>query len=410
VPTGNRSSSKPPARGRRGSAPAADGAGLAQRLTRFDAGRHWVVSCYLKLEPRDRARGKYLIKLKNRIKERLAWLEGQDVDRAVRDDVAADLARVRDHLEHPGNLPAGQGIAIFACKARRLFEAVPLPRVYRSRLAVDRTPLVRELAALADEFGVVLCAAYDRTGARLFRVTAFSVEELPGIAAADVTRPGRFRGASLPSRGGASYAAIGEHNFNQRIRVEKHRLYAQIAQRLFELVRAEGVRGVVLAGHGEDNAAIRPHLHPYVSDRVLGFARLHPKAASPADVLTAVLEVRGAADRAQARQQVAAMRDGLATGWAANGVTPALEALARGQVRTLLVDGAETVAGWRCTASGRLAVSADGCRGEGPAIPVPDVLDDAIEDALRQDSHVIVIEDQDDRGAVDGLGAVFRFR
>jgi hypothetical protein len=40
-----------------------------QRLVRLPAGKHWIVSCYLKLEPRDRARGKYLIKLKNRIRD-----------------------------------------------------------------------------------------------------------------------------------------------------------------------------------------------------------------------------------------------------------------------------------------------------------------------------------------------------
>ena len=38
------------------------------RLSRMRPGKHPIVSCYLKLEPRDRARGKYLIKLKNRIR------------------------------------------------------------------------------------------------------------------------------------------------------------------------------------------------------------------------------------------------------------------------------------------------------------------------------------------------------
>jgi peptide subunit release factor 1 (eRF1) len=383
---------------------------LAERLARFDPGRHWVVSCYLKLEPRDRARSKYLIKLKNRIKERLAWLAGQELDRTVREQIAEDLDRVRDYLEHPGNLPAGQGIAIFACQPRGLFEAIALPRVYRSRLVVDRTALVRELAAVTDEFGVVICAAYDRAMARLFRVTALEVEELPSLAAGDVTRTGRFHGASVATRGGTGFAVIGEHNFNQRIRTEKHRHYAHIAQRLFELVRAEPVRGVVLASHGEENAAIQNHLHPYVGSLVLGSARLNPKAASAAAVLSAVLEVRAAADREHARKHLRAMQDGLSTGWSANGIEPALEALARGQVRTLLVDGAEAPGGWRCSASGRLTTQANGCGAEGPAIPVPDVVDDAVEDALRQHSQVIVIEEDGDRRAVDGLGALFRFR
>ena len=37
------------------------------RLTRIEPGDHRVVSCYLKLEPRDRMRGKYLIKTGQRV-------------------------------------------------------------------------------------------------------------------------------------------------------------------------------------------------------------------------------------------------------------------------------------------------------------------------------------------------------
>ena len=39
-----------------------------ERLAAIEPGKHWVVTCYLKLEPRDRSRGKYLIKMKNRVR------------------------------------------------------------------------------------------------------------------------------------------------------------------------------------------------------------------------------------------------------------------------------------------------------------------------------------------------------
>src|SRR6266699_6088991 len=83
------------------------------RLSRIQPGAYRVVSCYLKLEPRDKTRGKYLIKMKNRVRDALATLEQQPLDRAVRDSVAADLQRVRRHFEEPGGLPASRGIALF---------------------------------------------------------------------------------------------------------------------------------------------------------------------------------------------------------------------------------------------------------------------------------------------------------
>jgi peptide subunit release factor 1 (eRF1) len=50
------------------------------------------------------------------------------------------------------------------------------------------------------------------------------------------------------------------------------------------------------------------------------------------------------------------------------------------------------------------------CDGEGEADRVPDVVDEAIEEALRQGGHVEVVEDGDARDGVDGLAALLRFK
>jgi peptide chain release factor subunit 1 len=412
VPTVSRSSSrrKPP-QGRETTV-----AGLIDQLTAIGVTPHWVVSCYLKLEPRDRGRGKYLIKLKNRAKRLTAGLEAAGLTRAERTRVEADVERVRDYLSQPSQLPSGRGVAVFACGPLRLFEVVPLPHVFRSRLVVDHSPLVRELAALDSEFGRVVCAAYDRTAARFFEVSAGGVRELESLTAGETTRTARFHGPTKGRQGrsaarggaGAGSSAPGEHNFNQRIREEKQRHYATIAQRLFDLIRERPVRGVVLAGSGADVGAVEPHLHPYVAEALLGMARINPKTASEADVFEAVLDLRAEMEREWERHHLAELKEGMGTRWALNGVTATLAALARGQVRTLLVDSAAERPGFRCRSDGRLALSANACAGD--AQPVPDVIDEAIEEALRQGAHVDVVEDPEVRRRVDGLACLLRFR
>jgi peptide chain release factor subunit 1 len=383
---------------------------IVQWLAEIGPTEHWVVSCYLKLEPRDRSRGKYLIKLKNRIKEQLRWLERREAKRQVRETVERDLQRIREYLEHSDNLPTGQGIAIFACEPLDLFEAVPLPRVFRSRLAVDRTPLIRELAALDDEFGRIMCVAYDRASARFFEVTAFGIEESPSLAASDSTRPGRFRGQQAVSGTGATSGSSGEHNFHQRIRNEKHRHYAAIAQRLFEASRGRAIRGVVLAGIGTGSEAVEPHLHPYVASQLLGSVRVNPKAVTPAKVLEAVLQTRARSERAGEAEHVREMQEGLGTGWAVNGIDSVLRALGSGQVRTLMVEPTVERSGFRCAGTGRLTLHRNDCDGEGEADRVPDVVDEAIEEALRQGAHVEIVEDATVRSEIDGLAALLRFK
>jgi peptide subunit release factor 1 (eRF1) len=252
---------------------------------------------------------------------------------------------------------------------------------------------------------------YDRTAARFFEVTAHGVTELPSLTAGETTRTGRFHARpQAKSRDGLGMSALGEHNFNQRIRVEKQRHYAHIAQQLFELTRDGRIRGVVLGGTGTDVAAATAHLHPYVSELLLGTVKLNPKTAAPDDVRRAVLEVRRERERDWERRHVAELREGLGTGWSVNGVEPSLRALSQGQVRTLLVAPTVERGGFRCAASGRLALLAEECEADGPAEAVPDVIDDAIEEALRQGTHVDVVEDPEARAAVDGLAGLLRFK
>src|SRR6266480_5540413 len=348
------------------------------RLARVEPGLHWVVSCYLKLEPRDRTRGKYLIKMKTRAKGLLRDYEDQPA-------VAANLEQVVDYLEQPNHLPRARAIAIFASRELALFEVLPLPHVHRSRLAVSHEPLVRELLVLEEEFGTILAVVYDRTAARFFEVTAFDSVELPAIAGIDASRAGKFHGSDqrqVLARGGTPSGSAGEYKYHQRIRTEKQRLYAQIADRIFQIHRSKPLAGLVLGSVGVDAGAVIPHLHSYVHDLVLGVVKLNPKHATPAEVREAALALREGRERAWERAHAEAVKDGMPLGWAVNGTDLTLKALSRGQVRTLLADGHD-----------------DDTR-----------IDEAIEEALGQRAQVDVLYDEKARRVVDGLAALLRFR
>jgi peptide subunit release factor 1 (eRF1) len=373
-----------------------------RRLTSVQPGPHRVVTCYLKLEPRDRSRGKYLIKLKNRVREVSQGLSRLGLERKVQYEVESDLERIQQYLRADNGLPDTQGIAIFACRGIDLFEAVRLPVVHRSRLAVDATPLVRELASVEDEFGRLLTVVLDRTSARFFEITAYQSVELLDLRA-DSTRGKRFHG----DQDGPGW---GEHSYNNRIRQEKQRHYEAIARELFAIDRRRPAHGIVLAGTGTEARGVEPFLHSYLVERMLGTTKLNPKEATPARVHAATLVVREAWERASERALVQRMQEGLGTRWALNGTAVTLRALARGQVRSLLVNADASEPGFRCADSARLTLTERECRAEGEPVPVIDVIDDAIEEALRQGVDVNVVYEPDARDAVEGLAALLRFR
>jgi peptide subunit release factor 1 (eRF1) len=380
--------------------PSAD---LLDRLTRVQPGDHRVVSCYLKLEPRDRSRAKYLIKVKNRVKAALQALPRLGLERHIADEVGRDLDRVQQFIRNPANLPHTQGLAIFACEGINLFETVALPVVHRSRLSVDGTALVRELASVEEEFGRLLTVVLDRSRARFFEVTAHDSREVSGLRS-ESTRGKRFHGDQDGTSG------WGEHTYNNRIREEKQRHYEAIARELFAMDRRHPAQGIVLAGTGSDAGAVEPFLHSYLAERLIGTVRLNPKDATAASVHAATLAVREGYERASERELVHEMLEGVGTGWGVNGLRATLRALSRGQVRSLLVNSDASEPGFRCGDSGRLAQTARECRDEGDPVPVLDIVDDAIEEALRQRVDVNVVYEPEARDSIESLGALLRFR
>jgi len=377
-------------------------ADVLQRLTAVEPGSHRVVTCYLKLEPRDRSRGKYLIKMKNRVKAAVQGLPRLGLDRAIAAEVLRDLDRIQQFLRLPGNLPPTHGVAIFACEGIELFESMPLPVVHRSRLAIDASPLVRELASVEDEFGRLLAVVLDRASARFFEVTAHQAVELPGLRA-DSTRGKRFHGDQ-------SGPGWGEHTYNNRIRQEKQRHFEAIARELFTIDRRQPAHVDPARGPGPEARAVEPFLHTYLAERLIGTARLNPKEVTPRVVHATTLAAREAFERDSERSEVRQMVESVGTGWAVNGITPTLRALSRGQVRSLLVDAEASEPGFRCGDSGRLALTERECRAEGQPIPVLDVVDDAIEEALRQGVDVNVVYEPGARDSIQGLAALLRFR
>lgn len=370
-------------------------------LLRMKPGAHPVVTCYLKIEPRDRARRKYITKVRNRVKELVYALPSLRWTKAQQDAIKADCQRIIDWLGDSDHLPDSHGVAIFASKGQKLFEVRPLPRVHRSRLVVDRTPLVRELAASEEEFGRLFTVVLDRASALIWEVTAWEARVAHKVTA-DVTRGGRFHS---PSR----YDLTGEHAYHNRIQNEKKRHLEAVARALFEMGRQAPGHQIVIAGAGNDAAALEPFLHTYVADRLIGLARLSPKDATPSTVHALAMDVRAEHIRASENRHLAELAEGLGGGWAVNGVKDTLRALGQGQVRTLLVNDEASLPGFRSLTTGRLAIGAVDLRSDGEVVPTLDVIDDAIEEALRQRVALDVVHEAA-RAQIDGLAGLLRFK
>ncbi|HET9134832.1 MAG TPA: hypothetical protein VFN90_11035 [Gemmatimonadales bacterium] len=374
-----------------------------QDLLKMKPGNHPVITCYLKIENRDRTRKKYLTKVRNRVKALEYALPSMRWDKPQQEAIKADLKRIVDYLSDETKLPDSQGLAIFASKGAKLWHVEALPKVHRSRLAVDRTPLVRELAAANEEFGRLFTAVLDSAHAIIWEVTAAGAKVVRKIET-EVMRGGRYHGA------GSRFDTTAEHSYQNRIQNQKKRHLEAVARALFEEDRKAPGHQIVLAGPNNDAAALEPFLHNYIADRLIGIAKLSLKEATPVVVHSLTMEVREAHARASEVRHIDELAEGLGTGWAVNGLKDTLRALGNGQVRLLLVNGEAVAAGFRSMATGRLAAGAVELRTDGEVVPTLDVIDDAIEEALRQRVALDVVWDAESAQAIDGIAGLLRFK
>jgi peptide subunit release factor 1 (eRF1) len=104
------------------------------------------------------------------------------------------------------------------------------------------------------------------------------------------------------------------------------------------------------------------------------------------------------------------LAEGMGTGWAVNGIGDTLKALAQGQIRLLLVRGDAALPGFRSLKTGRLSLLARDLRADGEVTPAADVIDDAIEEALRQRVALDVIYGPEAAEMIDGLAGLLRFK
>src|SRR6202165_2110674 len=117
----------------------------------------------------------------------------------------------------------------------------------------------------------------------------------------------------------------GEQNYHMRIRTEKQRFYAQIADRVFQIPPQPPLAGLLVGGVGVDAGAVIPHLHSYVHDLVMGVVKLNSKKTTPAEVREAALALREERERAWERAHADAVKEGVPGGGAGNGVGPTLQ-------------------------------------------------------------------------------------
>lgn len=390
------------------------------KLLEFKSDKYLITSLYLKLGPKERGNFRYRIALKNLIKEQREKFNERNFTSYALESIESDMKKITNYFDNPDNLSGFRGFALFSSTGEGVWEVFRLPFVYRNRLVVDWSPLVRQLVTINNEFGDIVVVGIDRKKARLFMISLNGVEEILDFFYPEATRntkfqaqEGKFRQrVSLGGVGGEVAQGLGEYGFQRMIENEKHQHFKHVSERLFEYYKQNKFDWLIIGGIEQVIADFSNHLHTYLKERYLGTISIETNLIKPDELSEKALDLLELTERRNEKRLIKEFEQGLVSGLAVNGLEATLKALTMGQVRILLVAEGFIHSGFICPESRVLVLEkSDNLCPEGKMpIPVVDVVDEAIEEALGQVAEVEVILDEEAKKEIYGIGAILRFK
>ena len=305
---------------------------LLDRLALLEPTERPVLSLYLDTRPNDVGRDAFDSFLRKELQRGIDSYPPRSPDR---ESIEADATRIQEHVRT--QLPKeAQTLALFACSAAGLFEALPLEvPLGESRLFLGSQPHLYPLARLLDQYRRYAVLVADTHVARVLVFglgTEVRREE-------DVFTPKTRR----TMVGGWSQMRYQRHVDNRHLKHAKEAAHA-----LARVVREEGIEQVILSGEDTVLTLLREELPKEVSDRVIDSLSLTVRAPEH-EILAATLEAFRRYDATDDSEAVRALADEYrAGGLAVVGLRDCLAALEAGQVDELVlpadataIDGAQ---------------------------------------------------------------------
>jgi peptide chain release factor subunit 1 len=295
---------------------------LLDRLAAFEPAPYPVVSLYLNTRPGPQGRDQHQAFLRKEFKARsLTYPTGSP----ERESLDQDLQKIGTYLETELD-PSANGVAVFACSAGELFEAIQVTvPIEQHWLHIGDQPHLYPLARLESRYPRYAAVLTDTNTARIM---VFATGELVAERAVTGTK------TRHTAQGGWSQARYQRHIANFHLQHAK-----EVVDTLDRVVQQEGITQILISGDEVIVPLLREQMPKHLAEKVVDHLRLDPHAPT-ANVLKTSLEAMERLNDRTDRQKVDAAIDGYrAGGLGVVGPEDTLDALIKGQVEELLITG-----------------------------------------------------------------------
>ena len=290
------------------------------RLAAFEPAPYPVVSLYLNTQPGQTGRDQFHTFVRKEFAARSKTYTTGSPERASLDK---DLERISRFLDTEIN-PSANGVAVFACSAGELFEAVQLSAPIEDHwLYIGDQPHLYPLARIESLHPPCAVVLADTNAARIMV-----------FAAGEMVSDQQVKGVKTKrtSQGGWSQARYQRHIENFHIHHVK-----EVVDALEKIVQRENIPEIVVAGDEVVLPLLREQMPKHLQEKIVDHVRMNIN--SPLEqLIDSSLEALKRAHTENEHEKVAAAIGGFRSGGlGVVGPEDTLEALIKGQVDELLI-------------------------------------------------------------------------
>jgi peptide chain release factor subunit 1 len=366
------------------------------RLAAFEPAPYPVISLYLNTQPGPTGKDQFQTFVR---KELPARSRTYPVNSPERQSLDSDLERISRYLTDELK-PSANGVAIFACSAGELFEAVQLTApIDQHWLYIGDQPHLYPLARVESLYPRYAVVIADTNSARILVVATGELIDEKEIKNVKTRRT---------SQGGWSQARYQRHIENFHLQHAK-----EVADALDEIVRRESIEHVVLGGDEVITPLLREQLPKHLVDRIVDQVRVDKDAPIDQVLQTSLDAMKRSREQTEQEVVASAIDAYRAGGLGVLGPEETLEALVKGQVDELLLTAhIRRLKGNQSSPTEEEPIIEPSQAGE-PAEAPPEAVrlaDELVTKAAQTNARITFIENRDLLADYGGVAALLRFR
>jgi peptide subunit release factor 1 (eRF1) len=370
-----------------------------RELAEFQDEKACALSFYFQPQtPRNKAHKEDAILIKDLAREAQRNLESK----GKKDCARADLERIvqlSSELRSNGT----HGKAVFACSARNFWREYDLPpQLPGTQLFVDRHFHLKPLAHLLGALPRLGVALVDRHRARLFELRLGEWTEWE-----DLFHPRPRRGRS------DGFAGYDAGHAQRRVEDEALHHFKNVAEALKSALDKGVFEKWILGCPDVHRAQLEPHLHPYVSQALLGHFHADLARISKDEMRSHSERIVKEWQARRCRELVGqALEQARGNGRGVTGLRRVLRALELGEVQSLMIGESFLAHAVECSGCGHLdAHLVNYCPVCGKAThEVVDVGEAILPWVIRRDIEMFYVKDDPEFDKVGNIAALLRFR